>query len=153
MQIEKTDPQRELPWTEKYRPARLDELLSNERVKITLDSYLAKNYLPNMLFYGSPGTGKTSTILAAAKQLYGPAYRYMVLELNASDDRGINVVRKTIKNFAESKTPLASNIVQFKLVILDESDSMTRDAQAALRRMMEKFARTTRFCLICNYVG
>lgn len=153
MQIERNEAQRELPWTEKYRPSRLEDLLSNERVKTTLDSYLAKRYLPNMLFYGSPGTGKTSTILATAKQLYGSAYRYMVLELNASDDRGIGVVRKTIKNFAESKTPLMSNTIQFKLVILDESDSMTKDAQAALRRMMEKFARTTRFCLICNYVS
>ena len=153
MIIEKTETTpKDIPWTEKYRPSNLTELLSNKHVIDTLHSYLAKCFLPNMLFYGSPGTGKTSTILATARQLYGPSFRYMVLELNASDDRGINTVRKTIKSFAESKPPLNNQPIPFKLVILDEADSMTKDAQAALRRMMEKFSKTTRFCLICNHV-
>ena len=142
-----------LPWVEKYRPRNLEDVLSNEHVASTLKAYLSKGSLPNLLFYGSPGTGKTSTILAASKTLYGSSYRYMVLELNASDERGINVVRHTIKQFAESQPPMANQSIEFKLVILDEADAMTRDAQAALRRVIEKYSKTTRFCLICNHVS
>ncbi len=103
-----------------------------------------------MLFYGPPGTGKTTTILAIAKKLYGPKWKSMVLELNASDDRGIDVVREQIKNFASTKTIFSSG---FKLIILDEADNMTQAAQAALRRVIEKYTRNVRFCLICNYVS
>ena len=141
-----------IPWVEKYRPRNLDDILSNNHVSSTLNSYLNNHKLPNLLFYGSPGTGKTSTILAAAKNLYGSSYRYMVIELNASDDRGINIVRQTIKQFAESQPPISGQQIKFKLVILDEADSMTKDAQAALRRVIEKYSKTTRFCLICNHV-
>jgi len=113
-----------------------------------------------MLFYGPPGTGKTSTILALAKELYGPdLYRTRVLELNASDERGISIVRDKIKNFARMQLsiPTASQKAQYpcppyKIIILDEADSMTQDAQSALRRTMETYSRITRFCLICNYV-
>lgn len=143
---------RNIPWVEKYRPSRLTDLLSNEDIKMVIQKYIDSNFFPNMLFYGSPGTGKTSTIMAAAKQLYGREYNFMVLELNASDERGIGVVRNQIKVFAESKATLTSSKVPFKLIILDECDHMTKDAQAALRRMMEKYSKTTRFCLICNYV-
>ena len=130
-----------------------------------------------MLFYGPPGTGKTSTILALARQLFGCAFiilclfasstllrpdnfRARVLELNASDERGISIVREKIKNFAR-QTPRAEAIASdgkkypcppYKIIILDEADSMTQDAQAALRRIMENYARITRFCLVCNYV-
>jgi replication factor C subunit 2/4 len=130
-----------------------------------------------MLFYGPPGTGKTSTILALARQLFGCAFtilrlfvistllrpdnfRTRVLELNASDERGISIVREKIKNFAR-QTPRAEAIASdgkkypcppYKIIILDEADSMTQDAQAALRRIMENYARITRFCLVCNYV-
>jgi replication factor C subunit 3/5 len=153
MQIETQDNSAiSVPWTEKYRPRDLSDLIANPHVSSTLRAYLDSNNLPNLLFYGSPGTGKTSTIIACAKQLYGTSYRYMVLELNASDDRGIQTVRKTIKQFAESKPPLQNQFIPFKLVILDEADAMTKDAQAALRRMIEKFSKTTRFCLICNHV-
>lgn len=154
MQLEAERPAQEsLPWTEKYRPKHLDDILSNGHVKSTFKSYLATGNLPNALFYGKPGLGKTSTIIAAANKLYGKSYSYMVLELNASDDRGIQTIRKTIKVFAESRPPVADQPVPFKLAILDEADAMTKEAQAALRRLMEKFSRTTRFCLICNHVS
>ncbi len=113
-----------------------------------------------MLFYGPPGTGKTSTVLALAKELYGPdLFKTRVLELNASDERGISIVREKVKNFARmqlSNLPAGSRskypCPPFKIVILDEADSMTQDAQSALRRTMETYSNITRFCLICNYV-
>ena len=106
--------------------------------------------LPHLLFYGPPGTGKTSTILAVAKQIYGPKAAQMTLHLNASDDRGIGVVRDNIQEFASTRRLFSSG---FKLVVLDECDAMTKDAQFALRRVIEKYASSTRFCLICNYVN
>ena len=115
----------------------------------TVESFISKNRLPHLLFYGPPGTGKTSTILAVARRIYGPNFRKQILELNASDERGIDVVRAQIKQFAETRTLFSSG---FKLVILDEADAMTTAAQAALRRIMENHARITRFCLVCNYV-
>ena len=114
-------------------------------------SHLIKeDKLPHLLFYGSPGTGKTSTILACARQLYGPHYQSMVLELNASDDRGIDVVRNRIKDFASTRKIFSSGV---KLIILHEAYNMTGTAQAALRRVIEKYTKNARFCLICNYSG
>ncbi|KAI7846416.1 hypothetical protein COHA_000126 [Chlorella ohadii] len=140
----------EVPWSEKYRPRTLDEVAAHGDIIDTIKKLLAENNLPHLLFYGPPGTGKTSTILAIARQIYGPAMASMTLELNASDDRGIAVVRNEIQDFASTRT-IFSN--KFKLIILDECDAMTRDAQAALRRVMEKYTRNARFCLICNYVS
>ena len=121
--------------------------------------------MPHLLFYGPPGTGKTSTILALSKQLFGPdLFRSRVLELNASDERGISIVRNKIKDFARQQLSAAPAgpagaaylarhpCPPFKIVVLDEADSMTQDAQAALRRTMETYSRITRFCLVCNYV-
>ncbi|KAF0767552.1 replication factor C subunit 5 [Aphis craccivora] len=140
-----------LPWVEKYRPNTLDDLISHEDIIKTIGKFIKEDQLPHLLFYGPPGTGKTSTILACAKQLYTPAqFRSMVLELNASDDRGINVVRGQVMNFASTRTIFKSG---FKLIILDEADAMTNDAQNALRRIIEKFTDNVRFCLICNYLS
>merc|ERR1719447_1655057 len=116
--------------------------------------------LPHLLFYGPPGTGKMSTILAVSRELYGPALmKNRVLELNASDERGINVIRHKVKNFARITVGITKDhdpkypCPPYKIIILDEADSMTRDAQSALRRTMEKWSKVTRFCLICNYVS
>ncbi|XP_030831515.1 replication factor C subunit 5 [Strongylocentrotus purpuratus] len=140
-----------LPWVEKYRPNSLDDLISHTEIINTIQKFIKQDRLPHLLFYGPPGTGKTSTILAVAKQLYAPKeFNSMVLELNASDDRGIGIVRGSILNFASTRTIFKSG---FKLVILDEADAMTNDAQNALRRVIEKFTENTRFCFICNYLS
>ncbi|KND04456.1 replication factor C subunit 3 [Spizellomyces punctatus DAOM BR117] len=139
-----------LPWVEKYRPASLDDLISHKDIISTISRFIDENRLPHLLFYGPPGTGKTSTILACARKLYGPRYKSMMLELNASDERGIDVVREQIKTFASTKKIFSSG---FKLIILDEADAMTQVAQNALRRIIEKYTRNVRFCIICNYVG
>ncbi|XP_052653998.1 replication factor C subunit 5 isoform X1 [Harpia harpyja] len=140
-----------LPWVEKYRPQTLSELVSHGDILSTVQRFISEDRLPHLLLYGPPGTGKTSTILACAKQLYREReFGSMVLELNASDDRGIDIVRGPILSFASTRTIFKKG---FKLVILDEADAMTQDAQNALRRVIEKFTENTRFCLICNYLS
>jgi len=140
-----------LPWVEKYRPNALKELISHEDIISTIRTFISQDKLPHLLFYGPPGTGKTSTILACAKELYTPQeFSSMVLELNASDARGIGVVRGQILNFASTRTFMNKG---YKLIILDEADAMTNDAQNALRRIIEKYTENVRFCLICNYLS
>ncbi|KAI9099973.1 P-loop containing nucleoside triphosphate hydrolase protein [Phlyctochytrium arcticum] len=146
----KPDLSANLPWVEKYRPKNLDELISHQDIIGTITRFIDENRLPHLLLYGPPGTGKTSTILACARRLYGPRYKSMILELNASDERGIDVVRDQIKTFASTKKIFSSG---FKLIILDEADAMTQVAQNALRRIIEKYTKNVRFCIICNYVG
>lgn len=148
------------PWVEKYRPRTLTDVASQDHAVRVLTKTLELANLPHMLFYGPPGTGKTSTVLALAKQLYGPRlYKLRVLELNASDERGISIVRQKIKNFARLtvSNPTADDLRDYpcppyKIIVLDEADSMTNDAQLALRRTMENYSGVTRFCLVCNYI-
>ncbi|KAK0214777.1 P-loop containing nucleoside triphosphate hydrolase protein [Armillaria fumosa] len=139
-----------LPWVEKYRPVTLNDVVSHKDITSTIEKFIEKNRLPHLLFYGPPGTGKTSTILAVARRIYGSDYRKQILELNASDERGIDVVREQIKQFAETRTLFSKG---FKLIILDEADMMTQAAQAALRRVIEQYTKNVRFCIICNYVN
>jgi len=137
-----------LPWVEKYRPKTIDEIISHHQNIETIKKLILNGSLPHLLFHGSPGTGKTSTIMAIAREVYGNNIRLMVMKLDASDDRGINSVREDIKGFAEKSNMFEKGV---RLIILDEADSMTFDAQFALRRIIEKYSATIRFCLICNY--
>lgn len=149
-----------LPWVEKYRPDTLDDVSGHQDILVTINKFVDTNRLPHLLLYGPPGTGKTSTILALARRIYGNRnVRQMVLELNASDDRGIDVVREQIKTFASTKQIFSAgpkagdtpSLGAYKLIILDEADAMTSVAQMALRRIMEKYTANTRFCIIANY--
>jgi len=137
-----------LPWIEKYRPCNLSEIKGHVDIVSVLKRYGGVSSMPNLLFYGPPGSGKTSTILAIAKEFYKENFQSMVMEINASDERGISVVTGKIKAFVQT-SPLAGSEV--KLVLLDEADALTVEAQSALRRIMEKNTKTARFCLCCNY--
>lgn len=143
-----------LPWIEKYRPKKLNDVVEHIHIIEALQGYITNRFLPHLLFYGPSGTGKTSTIIAAANELYGKNSKYMVLELNASDERGIDVVRKRIKTFIMAKSLSFDNKMEglFKLVILDEIDAMTQDAQAILKKLVEMYTLNVRFCLICNFI-
>jgi replication factor C small subunit len=135
-------------WTEKYRPQKLDDIINQKPIIGRLKGFLSERDLPHLLFSGPSGTGKTTAILAFARELYGEQLQGNFLELNASDERGIGVVRTRVKEFARTK-PLGDS--PFKIISLDEADHLTRDAQHALRRTMERYVTSCRFCLICNY--
>ncbi|MDD5337112.1 MAG: replication factor C small subunit [Candidatus ainarchaeum sp.] len=137
-----------LPWTEKYRPRKLEEVTGQVEIIRTLRAFVKARNMPNMLFAGPPGVGKTTASIALAHELYGENIRGNFLELNASDERGIDVVRGKIKDFARS---VSMGKADFKLIFLDEADALTPDAQHALRRTMELHSGITRFILSCNY--
>ncbi len=136
-------------WAEKYRPKTLDEMVDREEIVSRFKSFVKDKNLPHLLLVGPAGVGKTTSILCLARDLYGPGYQNYILELNASDERGIDVIREKVKNFA--RTAAIASEVSFKILILDEADSLTTAAQHALRRTMEVYTRTCRFCLIGNY--
>ncbi len=134
-------------WIEKYRPEMLADIKGHENIIPRLVSYIEQDDLPNLLFAGPAGTGKTTASLAIAREIYGSDWRDNFLELNASDQRGIDVVRDRIKNFARS----SFGGYDYRIIFLDEADALTSDAQSALRRTMEQFSHNTRFILSCNY--
>ena len=144
-----------LPFIEKYRPSQISNIISHDEIINTINLFINSKSIPHFLFYGPPGTGKTTCALALSNQLYGNDNKTMTLELNASDERGINIVRQKIKDFCGAIGNFNTNINKnmFKLVILDEADMMTSDAQNALRRIMEKYTKNSRFILICNQVN
>jgi replication factor C subunit 2/4 len=137
-----------LPWVEKYRPKQLSDIVGNTDSVNKLQAIAQQGNLPNLIITGPPGTGKTTSVLALAHELLGSSYKNAVLELNASDSRGIDAVRSEIKTFAQTRVTLPQG--KHKIVILDEVDSMTKAAQQSLRRIMEIYAHTTRFALACN---
>ena len=135
-------------WTEKYRPKKISEIIGQEEVTEHLMSYIKTSNLPHSLFAGPPGTGKTTCAIALAREMFGEYWHQNFNELNASDERGIQVVRTKIKDFART-APIGDST--FKIIFLDEADALTHEAQAALRRTMERFTQTCRFILSCNY--
>jgi len=147
---EKTDTR---PWVEKYRPTNFDDIVLEPLNRILLENIVSQNNFPNLLFYGPPGTGKTTTIINLIdkyQEHYNQKRKGLKIHLNASDDRGIDVIRNQINQFVNTKTLFGHGI---KFVILDEVDYMTKNAQQALRYLIQQYSKNIRFCLICNYIS
>jgi replication factor C small subunit len=155
--LQKGDNISDIMWVEKYRPKNLDQIINQKEIITGLKNLLNKpNELPHLLFTGSAGIGKTTTALCLAREILGDSWKRDTLELNASDERGIKMVRERVKEFA-SIMKLSLNQIEnerpFKIIILDEADEMTSEAQTALRRIIEDSSKTTRFIFICNYLS
>jgi len=135
-------------WTEKYRPVDFDDVKGQPEIVKRIKAFIDQQNMPHVLFSGPAGTGKTSLSLVIAKKLFKDEWRQNFLELNASDERGIDIIRNKVKDFARTR---AIGNVPFKIIYLDECDALTREAQQALRRTMENYTQTTRFILSCNY--
>ena len=135
-------------WTEKYRPPTLSEIIGQESIIESLQRFVETRAVPHCLFAGPPGTSKTTAAMAMSRDLFGDSFSRNFMELNASDERGIDVVRNQINNFART---LPAGGAPFKILVLDEADHLTADAQHALRRTMESYAQSCRMVLICNY--
>tara|TARA_X000000368_G_C23017052_1_gene706205 strand:+ start:120 stop:1052 length:933 start_codon:yes stop_codon:yes gene_type:complete len=141
------------PWIEKYRPQKFNEIVLNEDNKILLKNIIKNNHFPNLLLYGPPGTGKTTTIINLIEKYhnsYNKNLKGLKIHLNASDDRGIDIIRNQINQFVNTKSMFGNGI---KFVILDEVDYMTKNAQQALRYLIQQYSSNIRFCLICNYIS
>ena len=138
-------------WVEKNRPTKLENICYQDDVKKVLRNFINNKNIPHLLFFGPSGCGKTSTILSLARDLFGTEYKNRIKELNASDERGINVIREKIKNYAQESISFNKELPPWKIIILDEADNMTIESQYALRRIMEEYSKVTRFCIICNY--
>lgn len=146
-----------LPFVERFRPKTLDEVISHHDIIHTLKSFIKTQNIPHLLFYGPPGTGKTSTIEAFVTELYGEDnVEFMTMNINASEERGIEIVRNKISNFVKTgpvyRVHTDKKLPVYKFVILDEADAMTLDAQATLRKVIESYTYNARFCLICNHI-
>jgi len=137
-------------WTERYRPKDLDDVVGQKHITERLKAYVKSRNMPHLLLTGPAGTGKTTCSLALAKEMFGDQWKGNFIELNASDERGIDVVRGKIKEFART-APLGE--AEFKIIFMDEADALTSDAQAALRRTMERYSKICRFILSCNYAS
>ncbi len=140
----------DVQWTEKYRPSKLSDVIGQEAIVGRLQAFVKEKSFPSMIFSGPAGVGKTTSAVAMAKELYGETLNQAFLELNASDSRGIDVIRGKVKEFAKT-IPLSGGLV--KIIFLDEADALTSEAQHALRRTMEKYSGTTRFILSANYAS
>ena len=141
------------PWVEKYRPTQFDDIVLDPLNRKLLKNIVTQNNFPNLLFYGPPGTGKTTTIINLIdkyQEVYNQKRKGLKIHLNASDDRGIDVIRNQINQFVNTKTLFGNGM---KFVILDEVDYMTKNAQQALRYLIQQYSSNIRFCLICNYIS
>jgi replication factor C small subunit len=155
LSAKKSDDLANLMWSEKYRPKKLPEVVNQKEIIKGISNLIKSPDIPHMLFAGPAGVGKTTTALCIAMEILGDEWKKNTLELNASDERGIKMVREKVKEFTRWGSPTGEQETKelFKIIILDEADEMTSEAQTALRRMMEDGARTTRFIIICNYLS